>query len=75
MRKGNFLTPNSRYPQNREGGVTCLIQSEGNYYSWHKEEVLSVDPWISVIYDVITDNEAEYLKATATPLVSWRCQS
>ncbi len=37
-----------------------------------KEEVLSSDPWVALLYDVITDAEAEEMKTTALPIVSIR---
>ena len=50
----------------------CQVRNHGNYYSWVKEEILSTDPWISLIYDVITDREVEEIKSIAIPQVSFK---
>ena len=47
----------------------CYIRNHGNYYSWAKEEVFSNDPRISIVHDVISDNEANKIKEMATPQV------
>ena len=49
--------------------ITCYIRNHGNYYSWAKVEILSNDPWVSLIYDVINDNESDRIKKMATPEV------
>ena len=50
--------------------IRCQVRNHGNYYSWVKEEILSTDPWISLIYDVITDREVEEIKSMAIPEVN-----
>ncbi len=49
--------------------MRCIIRNPHNYYSWAKEEILSVDPRVSLVYDVITDREADRVKEMATPQV------
>ena len=36
----------------------------GNSYVMYKEEILSIDPFASVMYDVITDKEIEEVKTS-----------
>ncbi len=45
----------------------CRIRNPQNYYAWAKEEVLSRDPWIALIHDVVNDRESDRIKEIATP--------
>ena len=43
----------------RSPDVFCNIRNKDNYYSWAKQEVLSQNPFVTIIHDVITDGERE----------------
>ena len=49
--------------------LMCKYRAGGLPYIVYKEEVLSWSPRISMFYDVMSDMEAEMLKAKAYPLV------
>ena len=49
--------------------LMCKYRPGGLPYIVYKEEVLSWSPRISMFYDVMSDMEAEMLKAKAYPLV------
>ena len=49
----------------------CLIRNHGNYLTWIKEEILSVDPWVTLIYDVISTKEANRFKLLSLRGVSF----
>ncbi len=40
----------------------CHIRNKNNYFAWAKEEIFSTDPFIAMVHDVITDQEAEMFK-------------
>ncbi len=42
----------------RSPALFCIIRNKNNYYSWAKQEVLSQNPFVAIIYDVITDQES-----------------
>ncbi len=47
--------------------TSCRISHAGNYYTWSKEEILNMDPWIILIHDFVTDRESEKFKTLAMP--------
>ncbi len=59
------------YPQesSRRPDLGCIIRNPHNYYSWAKEELLSRDPRVTLVHDVINDREADKIKELATPSV------
>ncbi len=56
---GRFQLLNNEMLQN--SAATCQYKPGATPYVRYKEEISSVSPKVSVFYDVISDNEAEYL--------------
>ena len=49
----------------------CRLRSLDNNqnYFMYKEEVLSLDPEVSIVYDFLSDNETAFILDTGTPRV------
>ncbi len=54
----------------QNSAATCQYKPGAIPYVRYKEEISSVSPKVSVFYDVISDNEAEYLINRSHPDVS-----